>query len=57
MRLLWPELSQVDLFESVPELKVPVFFMEGRSDWESPYEVAERYFDAIKAPSKRRATL
>ena len=52
MRLLWPELNQVDLFESVPELKVPVFFMEGRSDWESPYEVAERYFDAIKAPSK-----
>jgi pimeloyl-ACP methyl ester carboxylesterase len=36
----------------VPELNVPVFFMEGRSDWESPYEVAERYFDAIKAPSK-----
>ena len=48
MRLLWPELNQVDLFESVPELKVPVFFMEGRSDWESPYEVAERYFEAIK---------
>ena len=52
MRLLWPELSQVDLFQSVPELKVPVFFMEGRSDWESPCEIAERYFDSIKAPSK-----
>jgi pimeloyl-ACP methyl ester carboxylesterase len=52
MRLLWPELSRVDLFQSVPELKVPVFFMEGRSDWESPYEIAERYFDAVKAPSK-----
>ena len=26
--------------------------MEGRSDWESPYEIAERYFDSIKAPSK-----
>ena len=24
MRLLWPELSRVDLFASVPELKVPV---------------------------------
>lgn len=42
MRLLWPELGRVDLFESVPELKVPVFFMEGRSDWESPHEIAER---------------
>jgi pimeloyl-ACP methyl ester carboxylesterase len=52
MRLLWPELSRVDLFQSVPELRVPVFFMEGRSDWESPHDIAERYFDAIKAPSK-----
>lgn len=39
LRLLWPELSRVDLFESVPELKVSVFFMEARSDWESPYEI------------------
>jgi pimeloyl-ACP methyl ester carboxylesterase len=52
MRLLWPELLRVDLFTSVPEIPVPVFFMEGRSDWESPYEIAERYFDAVKAPSK-----
>jgi pimeloyl-ACP methyl ester carboxylesterase len=52
MRLLWPELLQVDLFESVPELKVPVFFMEGRYDQECPCEIAERYFDALQAPSK-----
>ena len=30
MRLLWPELLQVDLFQTVPEIKVPVFFVEGR---------------------------
>ena len=52
MRLLWPELLQVDLFETVPEFSVPVFLMEGRSDWECPYEIAESYFDWIKAPSK-----
>jgi pimeloyl-ACP methyl ester carboxylesterase len=52
MRLLWPELLQVDLFASVPEMRVPVFFMEGRSDWECPYEIAERYFDAVQAPAK-----
>jgi pimeloyl-ACP methyl ester carboxylesterase len=52
MRLLWPELLDVDLFESVPELKVPVFFMEGRHDHESPSGIAERYFNALRAPAK-----
>jgi pimeloyl-ACP methyl ester carboxylesterase len=52
MRLLWPELLQADLFESVPAIKVPVFFMEGRSDWECPYGIAESYFDSVRAPSK-----
>jgi pimeloyl-ACP methyl ester carboxylesterase len=52
MRLLWPELLQVDLFESVPEIKVPVFFMEGRHDRECPSEIARRYFGALRAPAK-----
>lgn len=52
MRLLWPELLGVDLFESVPEIKAPVFFMEGRYDRECPSEIAERYFTALRAPAK-----
>lgn len=52
MRLLWPELLQVDLFQTVPEIKVPVFFVEGRYDRECPCEIAERYFESVKAPSK-----
>jgi pimeloyl-ACP methyl ester carboxylesterase len=52
MRLLWPQLLEVDLFTRVPEIGVPVFFMEGRSDWEVPYEITERYFDCLRAPSK-----
>lgn len=53
MRLLWPELLTVDLFTRVPELEVPVFFMEGRHDWEVPSTLSARYFDALRAPSKR----
>jgi len=53
MRLLWPELLQVDLFESVPEIRVPVFLMEGRYDHESPSEIAERYFSVLRAPTKQ----
>jgi len=52
MRLLWPQLLNVDLFKAVPELKIPVFFMEGRFDWEAPSNIAAQYFASIKAPSK-----
>jgi pimeloyl-ACP methyl ester carboxylesterase len=53
MRLLWPQLLDVDLFAQVPELEVPVFFMEGRHDWEVPSVLSARYFDKLVAPSKR----
>jgi pimeloyl-ACP methyl ester carboxylesterase len=52
MKLLWPQLLEVDLFSSVPEIGVPVFLMEGRYDKEVPSEIAERYFNALRAPSK-----
>ena len=53
MRALWPQLLEVNLFEQVPELRVPVFFMEGRHDWEIPWILAARYYEALRAPSKR----
>lgn len=52
MRLLWPQLLEVDLFAAVPEIKIPVFFMEGRYDHEVPAELAERYFRRLSAPAK-----
>ncbi|HEY5135491.1 MAG TPA: alpha/beta hydrolase [Candidatus Nanopelagicales bacterium] len=52
MRLLWPELMEVNLFETVPEIGVPVVLAEGRHDMECPSEIAERYFCALRAPSK-----
>lgn len=52
MRLLWPELLDVDLAERVPALDVPVFFVEGRHDWEAPSVLAERYFELLRAPRK-----
>ena len=53
MRALWPQLLDVNLFEQVPEMRVPVFFMEGRHDWEVPSILSARYFEALRAPSKR----
>lgn len=53
MDLLWPQLMAIDLFAQAPELQVPVYFLLGRHDHEVPSVVAERYFRALRAPSKQ----
>jgi pimeloyl-ACP methyl ester carboxylesterase len=50
--LLFPELLKVNLFIQAPQLDVPVWFMLGRHDYEMPSVLSERYFNALKAPSK-----
>ncbi len=52
MRLLWPQILSINLMDQAPELKVPVYFLEGRHDYESPSVLAERYYEALEAPRK-----
>ena len=52
MRLMWPKILSIDLMAQAPELKVPVYFLEGRYDYEAPAVLAERYFQALRAPRK-----
>ncbi|HEY9900653.1 MAG TPA: alpha/beta hydrolase [Pantanalinema sp.] len=52
METVWPEAMQVDLTRSVPELKMPVFFVSGRHDWNIPLSHVESYFQALHAPRK-----
>jgi pimeloyl-ACP methyl ester carboxylesterase len=49
---MWPQILSIDLIEQVPELKVPVYFLEGRHDYEAPSILAERYCDVLVAPRK-----
>jgi pimeloyl-ACP methyl ester carboxylesterase len=51
--LMKPENIQVNLFDRVPELRVPVFLLQGRHDYQTTFSVAERYLDTLKAPLKR----
>jgi len=53
VRLMWPQLLKVNLFEQASELEVPVCFLEGRHDYESPSRLAEQYYRALRAPSKK----
>jgi pimeloyl-ACP methyl ester carboxylesterase len=53
MDAMWPEVSQLNLIELVPELRMPVFFFLGRDDHFVPPETSVAYFDALSAPSKK----
>ena len=50
---LYPELSRIDLFVQIPELRRPVFFCLGRHDYEVPSVLSAKYFDALRAPRKQ----
>lgn len=48
----WDELMRVDLPRQVPSLAVPVYFVEGRYDYQVPSELAVAYLDRLEAPRK-----
>jgi pimeloyl-ACP methyl ester carboxylesterase len=50
---MWGEVTRMNLLEIAPELRMPVFFFLGRKDQWVPTAMSVRYFDALKAPTKR----
>ncbi len=50
---LHQELFHTNLFAQIPELNVPVYFLEGRHDYQASSKLAEKYFNALKAPKKK----
>lgn len=52
MNSLWEEVVDTDMFARVSELKMPAYLTEGRHDQNCPTSIAERWFDALKAPRK-----
>jgi pimeloyl-ACP methyl ester carboxylesterase len=41
-----------DLLESSPSFKVPVFFVFGDNDWQTPFILTKEYLEKIEAPYK-----
>lgn len=51
VRHLWNEkFYQINLFEQIPQLDVPVFFLVGRYDYFTPSEIVEDYYKKLIAP-------
>jgi pimeloyl-ACP methyl ester carboxylesterase len=54
LRTLWPELMRVNVMESVPRLDVPVYFLVGRHDYNSPSELIKTYYERLEAPQGKQ---
>jgi pimeloyl-ACP methyl ester carboxylesterase len=50
--MLWDDMLATDLGAEVPELRVPVYLLEGIYDYTCSYTVAKAYFDKLNAPLK-----
>jgi len=48
--LMLNEVASINLFESLHQLSVPVYFFQGRHDPLASADVAERYFERLEAP-------
>ncbi|MBT9189122.1 alpha/beta fold hydrolase [Zobellia russellii] len=52
-KILQPTAIDMNLMRDIPELKVPVYILQGDNDHFTETPVAKMYFDSIIAPSKK----
>lgn len=52
LKKMWPEVVSYHLCDSVPKLDMPVYLTEGRHDYNTPIPIAQKWYDALKAPHK-----
>jgi len=50
---LWDAVMKTNLFKAIPSQKIPVYILQGTSDYETSYEIAKEYFDSLQAPEKK----
>ena len=50
---LWDKVGSVNLDQTYLHFDVPVFFMLGKYDYQTPTPLAERYFEQLTAPDKQ----
>jgi len=51
---MWDDFKEVNLFEQAPRIEVPVYFFLGRHDYNTPPELALRYFEMLEAPAGKQ---
>lgn len=46
------ELFNANLYEEIPSVEIPIYFVQGRNDFITSYEECEKYFYEVQAPHK-----
>jgi pimeloyl-ACP methyl ester carboxylesterase len=54
LQTMYPELMQINFFESVPRVDVPVYFLVGQYDYNAPSELTRAYFEGLQAPQGKQ---
>jgi len=49
---MWEESSRMNLFDRVPKLEVPAWFIVGRNDFNTPAVLVSEYVEKMNAPHK-----
>lgn len=49
---MWGHNLNLDFIKDLPEVKVPIYFVVGRYDYNTPYILIEKYYNEIIAPHK-----
>ena len=51
---MWEERLHTDLFQEVPRIDIPIYFFAGRYDYNTPSQLAERYYQQLDAPRGKK---
>ncbi|MDZ5471446.1 alpha/beta hydrolase [Bacillus sp. 31A1R] len=49
---LWPQMIEFNAINTIPKLDVPVYIMAGKHDYQTPFQLAEKYFHILECPYK-----
>jgi proline iminopeptidase len=47
-----PDFNHLNFFQTIPAVEVPVYFISGASDYNTPWTIVEEYYHHLKAPAK-----
>jgi pimeloyl-ACP methyl ester carboxylesterase len=52
---MWEDdVSKINLFELAPKIEVPIYFFIGRHDYNTPFEIAVKYYESLEAPNGKQ---
>lgn len=52
LKTMWPQIMKINFNTQIPKVSIPVFFLQGKHDFNTPTHLVEQYFLQVEAPKK-----